>query len=88
MGKVTIEVETAYAVLRPAGPLKVTLKANGENIGEGQVPISAPLAFTANDCLDIGEALGSPVSLEYRKRAPFKFNGKINQVRVQYVVGK
>jgi arylsulfatase len=88
VGKVTIEVDTAYVVPRPGGPLKITLKANGESIGEGQVPISAPLLFTANDCLDIGEALGSPVSLNYRKKAPFKFNGKINQLRVQYVRGK
>ena len=87
-GKVTIEVDTAYVVPRPGGPLKITLKANGENIGEGQVPISAPLLFTANDCLDIGQALGSPVSLDYRKKAPFKFNGKIIQVHVQYVTGK
>jgi hypothetical protein len=53
-----------------------------------RIRISAPLLFTANDCLDIGEALGSPVSLEYRKKAPCKFNGKINQVHVQYVTGK
>ena len=88
VGKVTIEIGTAYAVVRPAGPLQITLKANGENIGEGQVPISAPLLFTANDCLDIGQALGSPVSLDYRKKAPFKFNGKIKQVQVRYVSGK
>ena len=88
VGKVTIEVDTAYVVPRPGGPLKVTLKANGENIGEGQIPISAPLLFTANDCLDIGQALGSPVSLDYRKKAPFKFNGKIDQVHVRYVTGR
>jgi arylsulfatase len=88
VGKVTIEVDTAYLIPRPGGPLKVTLKANGENIGEGQIPISVPLLFTANDCLDIGEALGSPVSLNYRKKAPFKFNGKINQVHVRYVTGR
>jgi hypothetical protein len=50
--------------------------------------IRAPLLFTANDCLDIGKALGSPVSLNYRKKAPFKFNGKIDQVRVHYVTGR
>ena len=50
-----------------------------------RVPVSAPLGFTANDCLDIGVALGSPVSLDYRKKAPFKFNGKIKQVKVRYL---
>ena len=47
--------------------------------------VSAPLTFTANDCLDIGQALGSPVSLDYRDKAPFKFNGTINEVHVKYL---
>ncbi len=80
IGKVKIEVETAYAVLRPGGPLNITMKVNGEVVATGQVPISAPLLFTANDCLDIGIALGSPVSLDYYDKAPFKFNGTIEQV--------
>lgn len=84
-GKVKIEVETTYVELRPAGPLKVTLKANGQLLAEGTVPVSAPLLFTANDCLDIGRALGSPVSLDYCDKAPFKFNGTIEQVHVRYV---
>jgi arylsulfatase len=84
-GKVKIEVETAYIERKPTGPLKVTLKANGKVIAEGTVPVSAPLSFTANDCFDIGQALGSPVSLDYRDKAPFKFNGEIEQVHVKYV---
>jgi hypothetical protein len=31
----------------------------------GKVPVTAPLAFAANDHIDIGSDLGSPVSLEY-----------------------
>lgn len=84
-GKARIEVETAYVELRPAGPLKVTMKVNGEVVAEGTVPVSAPLLFTANDCLDIGIALGSPVSLDYCDKVPFKFNGTIDQVHVKYV---
>jgi hypothetical protein len=42
----------------------------------------------ANDCLDIGIALGSPVSLDYCDKAPFKFNGTIKQVHVGYVTAK
>jgi hypothetical protein len=49
------------------------------------VPISAPLLFTANDCLDFGVDLGSPVSVEYYDDAPFKFNGKIEQAQVKYL---
>jgi hypothetical protein len=43
------------------------------------------LLFTANDCLDFGVDLGSPVSVEYYDEAPFKFNGKIDQARVEYL---
>jgi len=50
----------------------------------GIIP-SAPLIFTANDCLDFGIDLGSPVRLEYYDQAPFKFNGKIEGARVQYL---
>ena len=46
--------------------------------------MSAPLAFTANGCLDFGIDLGSPVGLEYYDQAPFRFNGTIEQVRVEY----
>jgi hypothetical protein len=87
-GKVKIEIQTSYVVPRPGGPLKVTMTVAGKVVAEGQVPISAPLLFTANDCLDIGVALGSPVSLDYGDKAPFKFNGKIEQVHVKYVTQK
>jgi len=84
-GKVKIEIETVYAVPKPAGPLTITMKVNGAVVATGQVPVSAPLLFSANDCLDIGIALGSPVSLDYFDKAPFKFNGTINEVHVTYM---
>ena len=49
------------------------------------VPVSAPLLFTANDCLDFGVDLGSPVGIEYYDQAPFRFNGTIEGARVQYL---
>ncbi len=86
VGKVKIEVETVYVEPKPGGPLNVTLKVNGKLFATGVVPVSAPLLFTANDCLDIGIALGSPVSLDYHKKVPFKFNGTINKVNVRYIL--
>ena len=85
VGAVKIEVETTPLEATAASPLNVVLKVNGTIAAQGTVPVSAPLGFTANDCLDIGQALGSPVSLDYRDKAPFKFNGTIEQVHVQYV---
>jgi arylsulfatase len=83
-GKAKIEVETAFATPRPAGPADITLKVNGRVVAQGKVPVTAPLLFTANDCLDVGTDLGSPVSLEYFDKAPFTFNGKIAGVHVKY----
>jgi arylsulfatase len=83
-GRHTIEISTQYAVAKPGGPLDITLSVDGTQVATGQVPISAPLLFTANDCLDVGRALGSPVSLDYRDRAPFAFTGTIHRMRVAY----
>ncbi|OBA85674.1 arylsulfatase [Mycobacteriaceae bacterium 1482268.1] len=84
-GPTTITVRTRYAEKRPGGPLDIEMLADGEVVARGQVPISAPLLFTANDCLDIGRCLGSPVSLDYYDRAPFPFDGAIKRVHVAYV---
>lgn len=83
-GRVKIEVATSYVEPKPAGPLKVVLKVNGREAASGVVPVSARLVFTANDCLDIGSDLGSPVSPAYYDEAPFMFNGKIEKVNVKY----
>jgi len=84
-GKARIEVETSYVERKPAGPLKVVLKVDGKEVASGQVPVSAPLGFTANDALDFGVDLGSPVGIEYYDQAPFRFNGKIEGAQVKYL---
>lgn len=82
-GKARIEVETSYVERKPGGPLKVVLKVGGRELASGVVPVSAPLLFTANDGLDFGIDLGSPVGIEYFPSS-FKFNGTIEQARVEY----
>ncbi len=84
-GPVKIEVETTYVEPKPGGPLKVVMRVNGAEVASGVVPVSAPLIFTANDALDFGIDLGSPVGLEYYDAAPFKFNGKIDEAYVKYL---
>jgi arylsulfatase len=83
-GKVKIEVESKLAEAKRGSPLDVTLRVNGSEVARGRVPITAPMAFTANDCLDIGSDLGSPVSLDYFDKAPFRLNGKIISTKVKY----
>jgi arylsulfatase len=39
--------------------------------------------LTADETFDVGIDLGSPVSLDYFERRPFKFNGKIASVEVR-----
>ncbi len=84
IGSVNIEIETNHPEFMPRGPLNITMKVNGEVVAKDTAPVSCPIAFTANECLDIGVALGSPVSLDYYDKAPFKFNGTIERVHVRY----
>ncbi len=83
-GRSQIRIDTAFPEPRPGGPLDVSLSVNDELFAQDRVPISAPLIFTANDCLDIGRCLGGRVSLDYYDRAPFPFNGTIHHVNVRY----
>jgi hypothetical protein len=77
-------VESKLVTPKFGGPMDITLTVNGQVVAQGRVPITAALAFTANDCLDIGSDLGSPVSLEYFDQAPFAFNGKIITTKISY----
>ncbi|PZX55581.1 arylsulfatase [Algoriphagus chordae] len=83
-GKVTIEVISRLTAPKPGSPMDITLKVNGDVVASGQVPITVPFAFTANDCLDFGSDLGSPVSIDYYDEAPFVFNGTMGTSRVWY----
>lgn len=86
-GRHQLVIETRHTTPDPRGPLSIQVQLDGRSLFEGIVPRPAPVLFTANDCLDVGQALGSPVSLEYRERAPFKFNGTIHSMQVDYLNG-
>jgi arylsulfatase len=83
-GASTVEVVTTVAEPRPGSPLHVVLRVNGAEVGAGDVPISAPLLFSANDCLDIGRAYGGAVSRAYASKMPFAFDGMIGRVHIAY----
>jgi arylsulfatase len=84
-GRHQLEILTQHTDDNPRGPLSIKCTSNGNPLIDGIVPRPAALIFTANDCLDVGQALGSPVSMEYRERAPFKFNGTIHTMHVEYL---
>jgi arylsulfatase len=53
------------------------------NLVRTQAMVTVPAAFTASETFDVGTDLGSPVSREYAGRRPFKFDGRIEKVRVE-----
>ena len=58
------------------------LKVDGKEVARTTVKRTVPAAFTASETFDVGVDLGSPVSLDYFDRRPFRFNGKIEKVEV------
>ena len=83
-GKVKIEVESKLTGAI-GGPMDITLRANGDVVGQGQVPAAMSLHFTSNATFDIGIDLDSPVSLDYYDQAPFAFNGRIGTTTIAYL---
>ena len=65
-----------------ASPADVVLKVDGTEVARTTVTRTVPAAFTASETLDVGVDLGSPVSLDYFDRRPFRFNGEIGSVTV------
>ena len=80
-GQHKIEVDTTIA--KPGAPAEVVLKVDDNEVARTTVKRTVPAAFTASETLDVGVDLGSPVSLDYFDRAPFKFDGNIQKVFVE-----
>ncbi len=68
---------------KPGAPAEVVIVVDGKEAVKTTVKRTVPAAFTASETFDVGVDLGSPVSLDYFDRAPFKFNGKIEKVEVE-----
>ena len=79
-GKRRIEVNTKIA--KPGAAADVAVQVDGKEVIRTTVKRTVPAAFTASETFDVGVDLGSPVSLDYFERRPFRFNGKIESVRV------
>ena len=81
-GRHRIEVETTLDDKRPLSPATVVLKVDGIEVGRTVVQRTVPAAFTASETFDVGVDLGSPVSMTYFDRRPFRFDGRIHTVEV------
>ena len=66
-------------------PATVSFRIDGQQVGQGRVERFVTSSFSGSETFDFAMDLGSPVSLDYHKRAPFKFNGKIEKINIQYI---
>jgi len=82
-GKRRIEVTTLFESPKPLSPAEVVLKVDGQEVARTTVKRTVPAAFSASETFDVGIDLGSPVSLDYFDRRPFRFDGTISSVGVQ-----
>ncbi len=81
-GDHVIEVRSTRSGPGRDASMLVELVVDGDVVVSGTVPRLAQVGFTANDGLDVARALGSPVSLAYRDRAPFPFTGQLRSMHV------
>ena len=78
-GKHRIEAVTTIA--KPGAPADVVLSVDGREVARTTVKRTVPAAFSASETFGVGVDLGSPVSLDYFDRRPFRFDGKIGSLR-------
>ena len=83
-GQHSLELETIMGGPAPGAPATFVLRIDGLEVARGVTPFTAPLAFSASETFNVGIDPGSAVTLDYRDRAPFRFNGQINDVHIVY----
>ena len=80
-GDVTVKMLFEADEPKPGTGGKVTLWANGKQIGEGTMPdTTVPIAFTTYAGMDIGRDNGLVVDLAYEDKAPYAFTGTVKNV--------
>ena len=60
---------------------KVTLFTDGKKVGEGEIPMTQAMVFSADDGCDVGEDTGAPVSPDYGPQGN-AFNGQVKGVQL------
>ena len=80
-GRHKITIDTA--IPKPGAPSVVTVSIDGKETIRVDLKRTVPAAFSASETLDVGTDLGSPVSLDYYDRRPFKFGGQIKNMDIE-----
>jgi arylsulfatase len=58
-----------------------SLFVDGKKVGEGKIPATAAMVFSADDGCDVGVDTGSPVSPDYGSRGN-EFSGQVKGVQL------
>ena len=80
-GEHQVRMEFAYAGGGLGKGGKVTLFVDGKKVGEGTIPMTQAMVFSADDGCDVGEDTGAPVSPDYGPRGN-AFNGTVKGVQL------
>ena len=80
-GEHQVRMEFAYAGGGLGKGGHVTLYIDGKQVGEGTVPMTQAMVFSADDGCDVGEDSGAPVSPDYGSRGN-GFNGTVKGVQL------
>jgi arylsulfatase len=79
-GDVTVRMLFEADEVKPGTGGTVTLFVDDEQVAEGPMPHTVPIAFTSYSGMDIGRDNGLVVDLEYEDRAPYAFTGDVHWV--------
>jgi arylsulfatase len=79
-GDVTLKMLFDADETKPGTGGHVTLWADDEQIGEGDIPHTISLIFTTYAGMDISRDNGGVVDLDYEDRAPYAFTGTVRNV--------
>ncbi len=79
-GDVTVRMLFEISEPTPGAGGHVTLWANDQLIGEGDIPQTVPLAFSSYAGMDIGRDNGLVVDRDYEAKAPYPFTGTVHEV--------
>jgi arylsulfatase A-like enzyme len=80
-GEHQVRMEFAYAGGGLGKGGKVTLYIDGKKVGDGTIPMTQAMIFSADDGCDIGEDSGAPVSPDYGPQGN-RFNGQVKGVQL------
>jgi arylsulfatase A-like enzyme len=80
-GEHQVRMEFAYAGGGLGKGGQATLYVDGKKVGEGTIPMTQAMVFSADDGCDVGEDTGAPVSPDYGPQGN-AFNGEVKGVQL------